>query len=52
MDAERTAPDHNLKEIRRLIERIKEEIRKSGSRLVCTVVIILFHILPLDSKKL
>ncbi|XP_076818833.1 protein TANC2-like isoform X2 [Clavelina lepadiformis] len=32
MDAEQTAPTNNLKEIRRLIEKIKEEIRKSGSR--------------------
>jgi len=32
MEAEREAPPHNLKEIKRLIERIKEETRKGSSR--------------------
>jgi len=32
LSAERSAPDHNLKDIRRLIERIKDEIRKGEYR--------------------
>uniref|UniRef100_H2Y6V0 Rotamase n=1 Tax=Ciona savignyi TaxID=51511 RepID=H2Y6V0_CIOSA len=32
IEAEKTAPPHNMKEIRRLIERIKDEIRKGGSK--------------------
>jgi len=32
LSAERSAPDHNLRDIRRLIERIKDEIRKGEYR--------------------
>nr|CAB3266806.1 protein TANC2 [Phallusia mammillata] len=32
IEAEKTAPPHNMKEIKRLIERIKDEMRKGGTR--------------------
>lgn len=34
IEAEKTAPNHNMKEIKRLIERIKDEMRKGGTRWV------------------
>ena len=37
LSAERSAPDHNLRDIRRLIERIKDEIRKGEYRWVLRI---------------